>query len=137
MILLVAIAFLHFLEHLAQMVQLYYLHWARFDCLGILGLWYPFLVKTEFLHFAYAVALLVGLVSVQINSRWWRLAVRLQKYHLVEHLILMVQFLLGYKPTGIGNLFFPRIELHFFYNLIVLVPMIMAMILTKPRGVSI
>jgi hypothetical protein len=133
----VEIAFLHFLEHLAQMIQLYYLHWARVDCLGVLGLWYPFLVKTEFLHFAYAVALLVGLMCVKINSRWWRLAIQLQKYHLVEHLILMVQFLLGYKPTGIGNLFFPRIELHFFYNLMVLFPMMMAMILTKPRGVSI
>ncbi|MGF1591535.1 MAG: hypothetical protein ACFCU7_20290 [Pleurocapsa sp.] len=40
--------------------------------------------------------------------------------------MLLFQAILGMKATGIGGLWFPRIELHFFYNLVVMIPMAIA-----------
>lgn len=122
------IVLFHFLEHSTQIYQLYFLHWSRPDSLGILGLLYPFLIKSELLHLSYAIYMLGGLYyfKSKIKNHFWNLATNLQSLHLIEHLILMFQFLLGFKPTGIGGLWFPRIELHFFYNLIVLIPMLIA-----------
>lgn len=134
-----SIVLIHFFEHVTQLVQLYVLHWSRPDCMGILGVLYPWLMRSESLHLAYAVYMIWGLYNFrfQVNNHWWITATNLQSYHLTEHVILMTQLLAGYKPTGIGGLWFPRIELHFVYNLMVLVPMLIAI---KPpsnyRGVS-
>jgi hypothetical protein len=60
-------------------------------------------------------------------------------WHHLEHLILLVQaqtglHLLGREvPTSIIQLVVPRVELHLFYNTIVFVPMIVAMVLHR-RG---
>jgi hypothetical protein len=58
----------------------------------------------------------------------------IQIWHHFEHLLLLVQamtgaYLLGAKvPTSIAQLMFPRIELHLFYNTIVTIPMVVAMV---------
>lgn len=137
-----AIVIFHFFEHVTQLVQLYVLHWARPDCLGILGVLYPWLMRSESLHLTYAVYMIWGLYHfrLQVNNRWWITATHLQEYHLTEHVLLLTQLLMGYKPLGIGGIWFPRIELHFVYNLMVLVPMLLAIKPSRPsnnyRGVS-
>jgi hypothetical protein len=132
-----SIVIFHFVEHVTQLIELYVLHWPRPDCLGILGVLYPWLMRSELLHLAYALYMLWGLYYFQVNNHWWKTAIYLQSYHLIEHVLLMTQLLMGYKPTGIGGIWFPRIELHFVYNLMVLIPMLIAI---KPpnnyRGVS-
>src|SRR5262249_6754221 len=71
---------------------------------------------------------------------WWNTAMWIQVWHHFEHLLLLVQamtgaYLMGAKvPTSIAQLVFPRVELHLFYNAIVTVPMVVAMILhMRPR----
>lgn len=149
-----SIVLIHFFEHVTQLIELYVLHWPRPECMGILGVLYPWLMRSESLHLTYAVYMLWGLYHFrsrfvneysytkadrrfQVNNHWWTTATNLQSYHLTEHVILMTQMMAGYKPTGIGGLWFPRIELHFIYNLMVLIPMLIAI---KPpnnyRGVS-
>jgi hypothetical protein len=136
--LFMTICILHFAEHVTQLIELYVLHWSRPDCLGILGMFYPWLMRSESLHLAYALYMLWGLYHfrLKVNNHWWFTAINLQKYHLVEHWILMIQLLAGYKPTGIGGLWFPRIELHFAYNLMVLVPMLLAIKLKLKPSLS-
>ena len=65
----------------------------------------------------------------------------IQVWHHFEHLLLLVQaltgaYLLGRQaPTSIAQLVFPRVELHLFYNAIVFVPMVVAMVLhRRPRS---
>ena len=111
---------LHFLEHLAQMIQVYILNMPRTESLGLIGLWFPYLIRSEWLHFGFAIYTLNGIYRYTNNKT----AFYLQLFHTVEHIILINQYFLGYAATGIGGIWFPRIELHFFYNLIVLLPLI-------------
>lgn len=118
MISFVFVCIFHLAEHLAQLFQLFILHWNRPDCLGILGLLFPDLMRSQWLHWFYAVFMLSGLI---VWKRFFgKTALILQGLHSVEH-TLMLSF--GFS---IGELWFPRIELHFFYNLVVLVPMMWA-----------
>jgi hypothetical protein len=125
--LFLTIVTVHFVEHLAQIYQLYFLHWERSQCKGALGLWQPWLMHSETLHYTYAVFMLIGLFYLKERNVWWRRAYYLQHYHHIEHLLLVLQMLAGFKPTGIGGIWFPRIELHFFYNLAVMLPMAIAL----------
>lgn len=119
----------HFLEHVAQMFELYFLHWSRPDCLGLLGLWQPWLMRSEWLHYGFALYMLLALcyfIDRANNKVWWMRAIYLQHYHHLEHVLLLAQALSGVAMVNrisIGGLFFPRLELHFFYNLMVLIPM--------------
>lgn len=128
----------HFLEHLLQVSQLYLLHWSRKESLGFLGLFYPWLIHTEWLHYGHALFMLLGtaVLAPAINGKarfWWHLTFILAFYHHFEHALLLGQALihknLFNSPvlTSIGQLYFPRIELHFAYNLIVLIPMLIAL----------
>lgn len=56
----------HFLEHTTQMSQLYLLHWDRSHCLGFLGLIYPPLMTSEWLHYLHALFMLLGLAAFRI-----------------------------------------------------------------------
>nr|BFE50735.1 hypothetical protein GCM10017745_41620 [Saccharothrix mutabilis subsp. capreolus] len=65
----------------------------------------------------------------------------LQFWHHVEHLLLILQSSTGVNllgrpvPTSIVQLLVPRVELHLFYNFIVFVPMVVAMVLhMRPNG---
>jgi len=136
--LFLTLVLVHFSEHIAQLIQLYVLNWSRPDCLGLLGLWMPWLMRSEWLHYGYALFMLIGLYVFKVNNAWWRRTIYLQQFHHFEHLLLLIQALFGVAMvdrTSIGGLFFPRLELHFFYNFIVMMPMAIA--LTKKHcGVS-
>jgi hypothetical protein len=122
--------------------------WPRPDSKGFLGFFWPWLVTSEWLHFGYAVVMLIGLVLLRRgfvgrSRTWWTISLGIQAWHLVEHSLLFYQaqtgnMLWGSKvPTSVAQqLGVPRPELHLFYNAIVFVPMIIAMYyhLRPPAG---
>jgi hypothetical protein len=64
---------------------------------------------------------------------WWLAALVIQFWHHIEHALLQGQVIAGRTlfgspvPTSIVQLWFPRLELHLFYNSVVFVPMMVAM----------
>lgn len=132
------VVFGHWLEHLTQIYQVYVMGWAPKVAGGVLGLWFPGLAQAEVLHFGYNLFLLSGILLLRGAFRgrsrhWWNLALLLQGWHFTEHVLLQVQwvtrvYLFGRaEQTGIGQLFLDRVELHFLYNLLVFVPMVVGM----------
>lgn len=143
----------HLSEHLFQGFQLWVLHWPRPQCLGVLGLFYPSLVHSEWFHYGHALFMLLGLallrpaIAIGQALLWWNIAFAIQFWHHIEHALLLGQSLIHnnlYKfaaPVSIaqivaqyfsglpftGQPWLPRIELHLFYNLIVLIPMLIAL----------
>jgi hypothetical protein len=133
-----AVVIAHWAEHLFQVYQIYALGWAPHMAGGMLGYVFPWLVRSEVLHFSYAAVMMVGLLwlrgefSVPGASRWWTAATVIQAWHLVEHTLLQAQalthpFFGRDVPTSILQLWFPRVELHLFYNSVVTVPMVVAL----------
>lgn len=129
----------HWAEHIAQAVQIYALGWARPKAGGVLGLAFPSLVTSEWLHYAFAIVMLVAFVMLRhgfvgTSRTWWNVAMWIQVWHHFEHLLLLLQAMTGAHlmgnavPTSIAQLVFPRVELHLFYNAVVFVPMVVAMI---------
>jgi hypothetical protein len=129
----------HWLEHIIQAYQVYVLGYERHHAMGLLGQIYPWLVHSEWMHFGYAVLTYLGLILLRESFRdsgllWWDAALLIQTWHLFEHLLLFIQAqgqftLWGAKePTSVLQLVFPRIELHLFYNSLVTVPIVVAMI---------
>src|SRR6202035_4396014 len=51
----------HWAEHLFQAYQIYVMGWPRPQANGLIGLWYPWLIKSEVLHYGYALFMLIGL----------------------------------------------------------------------------
>src|SRR6185369_7592737 len=51
----------HWAEHLTQAVQIYILGWPRPKAGGVLGVFFPWLVRSEALHYGYALVMLVFL----------------------------------------------------------------------------
>lgn len=134
------IVFGHFSEHAIQIYQIYGMGWIPSEAGGILGLWFPALAEAEVLHFTYNTFQLAGLLllfaGISGQARhWWKAAIVGQCWHFFEHLLLQVQWLTGIylfgasQQMGIGQLFLPRAELHFLYNLIVFVPTIVGTML--------
>jgi hypothetical protein len=135
----------HWVEHIAQAVQVFVLGWPRPKAGGALGLAFPWLVQEEWLHYGFAIVMLVGFVTLRHgftgrSRTWWNAAMWIQVWHHLEHLLLLLQaltgaYLLGKAvPTSIAQLVFPRVELHLFYNAIVFIPMVVAMIYhMRPR----
>lgn len=130
----------HWVEHLTQAYQIWVLDWPTPKAGGFLGLFFPWLVTSEWLHYGYAIVMLAGLVVLRHGftgraRTWWNTAMWIQVWHHFEHLLLLLQaifasYLLGAtKPTSIVQLIFPRVELHLFYNAIVFIPMVVAMML--------
>jgi len=129
----------HWAEHLLQAYQIYGLGWPVPEARGVLGYFYPWLIKSEALHYGYALVMLAGLWLLRPgftgkNDRlWWTIALAIQFFHHFEHLLLQLQAILGHNffgrpvPTSIAQLWFPRVELHLFYNTIVFIPMVIAM----------
>jgi hypothetical protein len=133
-----AVVLAHWAEHLAQALQLYVLHWPEAEARGVVGLWFPWLIDAEVLHYGYALVMLAGLWILRSGFvdrayRWWMLAFWIQFWHHIEHAFLQAQVLVGRNlfdapvPTSIAQLLVPRVELHMIYNTIVFVPMIIAM----------
>jgi len=128
----------HWAEHLAQAVQIYFLDWPRPKAGGVLGLWFPWLVSSEVLHYGYALIMLIGIWALRRgfvgqSQKWWTIALVIQFWHHIEHFLLIGQAtfhhnLFGFPvPASILQLVVPRVELHLFYNTIVFIPMVIAM----------
>jgi hypothetical protein len=133
------IVFGHWVEHVAQVYQVYIMGWLPKEAGGALGLWFPKLAEAEVLHFTYNLFLLTGIILLRSGFRnrartFWNLALIAQGWHFFEHTLLQIQWLTGYylfgasEQIGIGQLWLPRVELHFLYNLIVFIPMVIGMV---------
>jgi hypothetical protein len=132
----------HIAEHVAQAIQIWALGWTVPQSRGLLGRAFPWLVTSETMHYAYALIMLVGLFLLRPAFkgralRWWSLALVIQFWHHIEHLLLIVQanthhyFFGGSVPTSVLQVFVPRVELHLFYNSIVVIPMVVAVLLHR------
>jgi hypothetical protein len=129
----------HWVEHLLQGLQIYVLGWPVPEARGALGLLFPALIKSEALHYGYAVVMLIGLwvlrsgFTGKVDRFWWTVALCIQFFHHIEHALLQGQVIIGHNlmgrpvPTSLVQLWVPRVELHLFYNTIVFLPMVIAM----------
>lgn len=138
------IVVLHWIEHLTQAVQIYLLEWPRPEAGGVLGLFFPYLVTSELLHYGFASIMLIGLWLLRHGfsgsaRQWWTLTLAIQFWHHFEHLLLLIQALSGSNlggapvPTSLVQYLVPRVELHLFYNAVVTIPMVVAMVLYYRR----
>ncbi len=134
-----AIVLAHWAEHLFQAWQIWVMGMPRPHAMGALGMVWPWLVHSEWLHYGYAVVMLVGLFLLRPGMAgrartWWTVALAIQFWHHVEHALLLIQAQTGWRlagravPTSIVQLWLPRVELHLFYNAVVFVPMVIAMV---------
>jgi hypothetical protein len=128
----------HWGEHLVQAYQIYVMGWPRPQANGILGLWYPWLIQSEALHYGYALVMLIGIWMLRkgftgVSRKWWTAALVIQFWHHIEHLLLIWQATFHHNfwgrpvPCSVLQLVFPRVELHLFYNAVVFVPMVIGM----------
>ena len=133
-----AIVLFHWVEHIVQAYQFYVLGWSRQMSMGLLGMYYPWLMKTETLHYGFALVMLIGLWILRkgfvgTSYKWWMISFWIQFWHHIEHFLLFYQanthhyFFGGIVPTSIGQIWIPRIELHLIYNTLVFIPMVVAM----------
>ena len=103
------------------------------------------------LHYEYAIVMLVGLLVLRPgfpsggrDRQWWTVALSIQFFHHIEHLLLLIQAQGPQSrrppvPTSLVQFFVPRVELHLFYNTIVFIPMVVAMyyhLFLSPREAS-
>ena len=91
-----AVVLAHWGEHLFQAYQIYVMGWPRSKANGLLGLWYPWLIKSEVLHYAYALVMLIGLWVLRKGfsgkaRTWWTVALVIQFWHHIEHFLLLSQ----------------------------------------------
>jgi hypothetical protein len=125
----------HWVEHIVQAYQAFVLRWPRPMAMGLLGMYYPWLMKTEVLHYGFALVMLIGLWMLRKafsgrSHTWWMIAFWIQFWHHIEHGLLFYQALVhrnffgGSVPTSIGQIWIPRIELHLIYNALVFIPMV-------------
>ena len=130
----------HWAEHLVQAYQVWVLDWPRPAARGALGQLVPWLSTSEWLHYWYALVMIIGLVLLRPGfvgraRVWWTVALVIQFWHHIEHLLLLIQaqthvfFFGGTVPTSVAQTVVPRVELHLFYNSIVFIPMMIAVYL--------
>ncbi|MEV8513838.1 hypothetical protein [Dactylosporangium sp. NPDC051484] len=143
-----AIVLAHWAEHIAQAYQIWVLGWPRPKARGVLGEFFPWLVSSEWMHYGYALIMLVGLFLLRPGfvgrgRVWWTVALAIQFWHHIEHLLLLLQAQTGHflwgkaVPTSVLQLVYPRVELHLFYNSIVFIPMVIAVYLhLRPNRVE-
>jgi len=139
----------HWAEHLTQAYQIYVLGWPRPQAGGVLGLFFPWLVSSEVLHYGYAIVMLIGIWTLRkgftgTSRKWWTIALVIQFWHHIEHFVLQWQALTHHywfgSPVPISFLqtLFPkfRVEIHLFYNAVVFMPMLVAMYyhMFPPKG---
>jgi hypothetical protein len=142
-----AIVLAHWGEHFAQAYQIWVMGWPPARANGILGLWYPWLIKSEALHYGYALIMLIGLWILRKgfsgrSHTWWMVAFWIQVWHHFEHFLLISQATLHHNlmgkpvPFSVLQFFLPRVQLHLFYNAIVFIPMVIAMYyhMFPPKG---
>ena len=130
----------HWAEHIVQAYQIWVLHRPVKQSRGVLGQFFPWLISSEWLHYGYAIVMLVFLFLLRPGfvgraRTFWNIALVIQFWHHIEHLLLLIQAQTAHNffgkpvPTSVLQLAFPRVELHLFYNSIVFIPMVVAMCL--------
>lgn len=139
----------HWAEHLTQAYQIYVMGWPRPRAGGFLGLFFPWLVSSEVLHYVYAIVMLIGLFTFRngftgTSRKWWTLALIIQFWHHIEHAVLQWQAITGNYwlgspvPVSFLQMALPkfRVEIHLFYNAVVFIPMVIAMYyhMFPPKG---
>ena len=130
----------HWAEHLAQATQIFILGWPRPQAGGVLGLFFPWLVSSEVLHYGYALIMLIGIWTLRkgftgTSKKWWTISLGIQFWHHIEHFVLQWQAISHHYwfgspvPVSFLQMLFPksRVEIHLFYNAVVFVPMVIAM----------
>jgi len=131
----------HLLEHVAQMVQIHVLHLSGASAQGIVGQ-----LNIEWVHFTWNALVLATLVVLlpRFRTNPWLIAVTpLAAWHFVEHSVMIATFLKtgvagspGLLSSGgllFGGLPIPRPDLHFLYNLVETIPLLVAW-LAELRG---
>src|SRR5438105_7575859 len=118
-----AIVLFHWSEHIVQAYQFFVLHGPRPMSMGLMGMFYPWLMKTETLHYGFALVMVIGLWILRkgftgTSYKWWMAAFWIQFFHHFEHLILFIQanthhyWFGGTVPTSSGQIWITRIKLH-------------------------
>ena len=124
----------HLLEHCAQIVQLHLLGLKGAQAQGIVGQ-----LNIEWVHFGWN-AFVIGAIALLLiryrSSRWLWAAAVLSSWHMLEHAVIIA----NYVQTGIpgtpgllsqggllaGGLPLARPDLHFLYNLVETLPLYFA-----------
>lgn len=126
----------HVGEHAAQMFQIHGLHREAGNAHGIIGA-----LDVEWVHFAWNTWVLLAvllLVARFPRNRWLWLALAAAGWHQVEHIHILAVYLTTGTPGAPGLLaaggaiaggtFLPRPELHFLYNLVETVPILLGFV---------
>ncbi len=124
----------HVVEHVAQVVQLHVLRLPTSEARGIVGA-----LDLEWVHFVWSVSILAAsavLLWRYPHDRWLLLAVVLSVWHELEHTVIMSTYLAtgvagtpGLLAAGgaiAGGLAIPRPDLHFLYNAMITIPLLLA-----------
>ena len=138
LLIFMAIVLAHWAEHLAQAWEIWGLHWPIPQSNGVIGLWYPWMIKSEVLHYGYALIMLIGIWVLRggftgTARKWWTVALVIQFWHHIEHFLLIYQATTHHNfwhkpvPFSIAQLIIPRVQLHLIYNSIVFIPMVIGM----------
>ncbi|AUC61804.1 hypothetical protein AA637_11890 [Cyanobacterium sp. HL-69] len=129
----------HLFEHFTQIIQVYILGWERSQSLGIIGLLFPILIRSEILHYLFSLFNVIFFLPLARQNTYYYTATILAILHHNEHFGLLLQSIFkeywfgGNKPMTFLEQFIPRIELHFIYNLIVLSPIIVCHIKCREK----
>ena len=132
----------HFLEHVAQLVQIHVFGFQGAAARGIFGT-----LDVEWVHFIWntwvLLMVLVLLVRFRAN-RWLWLTLLLSGWHEVEHTFIFSVYLttgvsgtpglLSHGGAIAGGLSVSRPDLHFFYNLIETVPLVVGFLSQVQRS---
>jgi hypothetical protein len=124
----------HLLEHVAQMIQIHVLHLSGAEAQGIVGQ-----LNIEWVHFGWNALVLVTLLALLPHFRTnpWLIAVTpLAGWHFVEHSVMIARYIQTGAPGSpgllsaggllFGGLPIARPDLHFLYNLVETVPLLIA-----------
>jgi len=131
----------HFFEHVAQMIQIHVLALQGADARGIFGT-----LDIEWVHFvwnSWVIIAVVVLLSRFGDNRWLRLTAFLSGWHEIEHIYIFWVYmhtgtaglpgLLAQGGAIAGGLPLTRPDLHFLYNLIETVPLLLGFFVQVQR----
>jgi hypothetical protein len=132
----------HLFEHVAQMVQIHVLHLSGANAQGIVGQ-----LNIEWVHFSWNALVLVTLLVLlpRFPTNPWLIAVTpLAAWHFVEHSVMIATYIQtgvsgtpGLLSSGgllFGGLPIARPDLHFLYNFVETVPLLIAWIVELRRA---
>ena len=132
----------HLFEHVAQMIQIHVLHLSGANAQGIVGQ-----LNIEWVHFIWNALVLISLVALLPHFRTnpWLIALTpLAAWHFLEHSVMIATYLQtgvsgspGLLSSGgvlFGGLPVARPDLHFLYNLVETVPLLIGWLVELRRA---